>query len=83
MNEGIYYNGYFYPKKDIDRAINDLSPIERMSIRQLMFWLPSNSIISLLESKGVLNKPYRENNQGWLLYPGFIAKDILEKVGMI
>lgn len=78
----ILYNGIGYPVEDIQRAKEEYlrrfpgqKEFTEKEYRQML--------IEEFHLTGVMPRPYRENDKGYLLYPGFIARDILEKVGAL
>ena len=82
--EGYFYKGIFYPREDIERAEKNLlkkNKKETTFVLYIITTCPFPEIIEFLYEYGVLPKVHRENDIGWMLYPGFIAKDILEKLG--
>ncbi|WP_342457630.1 hypothetical protein [Methanobacterium sp.] len=80
-DEGVFYKGIFYPYTDLERACNDLG-LNELMVLLIVDSKGSEGLIETLYKHNALPEPHRENSRGWLLYPVFIARDILEKVEM-
>lgn len=84
MADGIIHNGIFYHENDIKRAFCQLNDkMELNEINGLMGSIENNDFPSFMEiliKKEVLPKPYRENNEGIMAYPVFLARDIWKEI---
>ena len=78
-DEGVFYNGIFYPYEDLERACNDLG-LDELIVLLIVDSKGFEGLIETLQKHGALPEPYRSNDVGWMLYPVFIARDILKEV---
>ena len=80
MENGIFYNGIYYPDPDVKRAISELTEEEQLISVFISVLKGKKELIKYLIEKNVLPEPWRTNDEGHLLYPVFIARDILKEV---